>query len=146
MNIPTYINNHEAVVSIYGRWPMFHDGEIMSLLMDRTRILFGDVANATVEIVIHCFEMAEALEENECPRSVSHNLVHFAFDQVEEVVLNQFNHQNALMGLLFHKLADDSNPRFKVTVDSAFGLAGSFVARGGRVVSVKPCTKQGVPS
>ncbi len=90
--------------------------------------------------------MTGETSENGFLKLVKHHLVHFEFTEVREVLLKDFNHQNAVFGLLFEELPKDraGNHLFKVTLEPAFGLNGTFIAYGGTVVSVIPCKEDGI--
>jgi len=144
---PTYVFNHELVVTAFGYWPSFHDSEVISLLMDRRKILFDTVHNARIELVVHAFEMSAQVDEKGYFVLNKHHLVHFEFETVDEVRLQGFNHQNALMSLVFEELPRDAagNHSFKVGLNDAFGIGGEFTSSEGRVLSVIPCDYEGNP-
>lgn len=143
--IPSYIIDHELVLAVYHDWPSFHDAEIITLKMDRSRILFDAIYNARIELVIHCFEMTQETNEKGYFQLVKHNLVHFEFEDVRDVNLYGFNLQNAMLKLIFEELPRDEagNHRFKVVLNPAHGLGGEFIAYTGIVLSVRPCDEQG---
>ncbi len=145
METPTYLQNYQTVVDALGYWPRFHDGEVRSLVMDRNRILFDNIADARIELVIHAWELSDKANEKGHLTLSKHHLVQFEFFNVRDVVLKDFNHQNAILGLTFtdHVTDPAGNHTFKVTLEPANGLHGSFTAFGGRVVSVTPCDKNG---
>ncbi len=142
---PTYLDNHEAVLTAFGYWPTFHDSEVVSLLMDQSGILFDKIHNARIEIVVHAFEWTESKERSE--PIFNHHLVHFAFENVSEVALEGFNHQNALHSFDFEEVPEDAscNHSFKVSLKSALGLGGEFAASNGEVISVISCDQEGNP-
>jgi len=143
--IPAYLENHEAVLRAFGYWPSFHDGEIITLVMDRSRILFDRVHNARIEIVIHGWEMTNEVTDQGFFKLQKHHLIHFEFEDVRDVSLTGFNHQNAVLSLSFEELLLDvvGNHCFKVTFDPAHGIGGDFTSFRGRVLSVIPCDSEG---
>ena len=144
---PAYLDNHQSVLAAFGYWPSFHDSEVISLLMDRRSILFDSVHNARIELVVHAFEMTTEVNEKGYFVLNKHHLVHFEFETVDEVNLKGFNHQNALMSLVFEELPTDAagNHSFKVGLNDAFGIGGEFTSSKGRVLSIIPCDAEGNP-
>ena len=146
MEVPAYLQNYQAVLDAFGYWPHFHDAEVRSLIMDRNHILFNDIADARIELVVHAWELSNwANEQGHLPRSKYH-LVHFEFFNVSDVDLKGFNHQNAILGLSFtdHYTDQTGSPSFQVALEPAHGLHGSFNASKGGVVSVTPCNEHGL--
>jgi hypothetical protein len=134
------IEGHLQVLDAFGYWPSFHDAEILSLLLDRSAVLFEGIADARLELSLHAFEWTRS----DCP-AFNHHLVQFRFHDLEEVALSGFNHQNAILML---KIADevrgDDRPSgLKITFVPAHGLSGSFCAGNAEVLSVTPCDKDG---
>jgi len=134
------IEAHETVLKAFGYWPAFHDAEVRSLVLDRNGALFDKVADARVDLYLHALEWTKA----EKPM-FNHHLVHLRFHDVEELALQGFNHQNAIFELKIEEhIRHPETPRqLKVTLLPAFGLAGSFCAASGRVLSVAPCDSNG---
>ena len=123
------IEGHESVLKAFGYWPAFRDAEARSLVLDRNGVLFGKVADARVDLCLHALEWTKT----EKP-TVNHHLVHLHFHDVDELVLRDFNHQNAIFELKIeeHLGQPDAPRQLKVTIVPAFGLAGSFNAACGR--------------
>ena len=113
--MPGKLDNSQLIEGIFGSWPSFHDFEILSICLDRRgvgmsiRILtWPDRGEAYYEVVLR-------------------------FDGIEDLVLEDFNHQNVMFGLDLSR-ADD---RIKVEIDSVFGARCAFTCRRGSVVSVE---------
>jgi hypothetical protein len=142
--VPTYLANYQSVVDVFGKWPAFHDSEVISVLLERRGILFGEIHNARIEMAVLSFDLISCEGELSTP-CVHHTLVHFAFDNVSEVKLEGFNHQNALYDLGFQEmpLGPSGNLSFRVLLDSALGLGGQFIASTGKVISIQRCDKSG---
>lgn len=143
--VPIHLADHEKVITAFGYWPLFHDAEVRSLTLDRNQILFGKIYNARIYLTIHALEWTEA--KGEAKPSFNHHLVHFEFEEVEDVNLSGFNHQNALLGLFFNQAPSLPNrdSRHRVSLDAAHGLGGNFTYSRGRIVSVIPCSDLGSP-
>lgn len=139
------IQNNERLTSIFGRWPSFHDSEVVWLRLDRRATALGD--GPTVETLIHTFEMTSEVNAAGFYVLRNHVLVHLRFSRVMEAVLDGFNRQNALNGLsikdIRHRQMEHIN--FEVRFDSAFGLEASFQCQEIEVVEVEPCKSDGLP-
>jgi hypothetical protein len=132
---PPYLENYQIVTDYYGYWPSFHDAEVHSISINRDTVLFDDIPDVILELIVHCFQMTETVSEEGHFKLAKHSLIRFEFKQVDDVVLSHFNHQNAIYGLDFSAISPDQT-RFKVSIDGAHGLEGSFTAGNGRVTSV----------
>jgi hypothetical protein len=112
---PLKLDNSEMIEGIFGFWPTFHDFEILSISLDRRgvgmslRILtWTDRGEAYYEVVLR-------------------------FDGIEDLVLEDFNHQNVMFGLDLSQTED----RIKVEIDSVFGARCAFTCHRGSVVSAE---------
>ena len=136
------IKDHARVLESFGYWPSFHDAEVRSLLLDRNSVLFGDIAEAKIEVRLHALEWT-----HDAQPAFNHHLVEFRFHEVSDVKLEGFNHQNAILEF---RIEDDlrspgSPAGLKLTFVPAHGLSGSFCAGSAEVLSVVPCNKDGQP-
>ncbi|MEI9998634.1 MAG: Imm50 family immunity protein [Verrucomicrobiota bacterium] len=129
--VPAHLQDHEKVLNAFGYWPAFHDAEIRSLKLDRNRTLFGEIANARLELVVHAMEWTQG-RQGKVP-AFNHHLVHFEFEEVTDLELSGFNHQNALFELIFKPALEEgiSAPSYGLIINPAHGLGGFFrYARG----------------
>jgi hypothetical protein len=133
----------ELLTDIFGYWPSFHDAEIKWLRLD---ISAPEGAHGPVlEFAIHCFEMTDKVAPSGAYVLQKHTLVHFRFGEVSDVRLEEFNQQNAIYGM---EISDESGPGwerpyFRVSIDSSFGLGGSFHTVYPEIVSAIPCDDMG---
>jgi hypothetical protein len=143
--VPSHLEGREKVVRAFGYWPVFHDSEVRSLTLDRNRVLFGEIANARIEMVVHAMEWTKASADN--APTFNHHLVHFEFEEVDDVDLGGFNHQNALFEIIFKPAieAGTARPSYGVVLNPAHGLGGFFRYARGKVLNVVPCTEEGLP-
>jgi Immunity protein 50 len=119
------LDNSDLIVAVFGSWPSFHDAEILSIGLDRSG----------VAISIRILTWIE--------RGGTFYEVSFRFDDIENLVLQDFNHQNVMWGLVLTETTEERfatgnfENRVKVEIDSVFGATCSFTCRGGSVVSVE---------
>ncbi len=100
----------------------------------------------TVEALIHTFEMTSEVNSAGFYVLRNHVLVHLRFSRVMELILDGFNHQNALLVLsiedIRHRQMEHLN--FEVKFDTSFGLEASFQCQDIEVVDVQPCDNDGL--
>jgi hypothetical protein len=73
--------------------------------------------------------------------------VQFRFHEVDEVALEGFNHQNAILEFRIedHVAQTGASVGFKLTFVPAHGLTGSFCAGSAELLTVIPCDEKGSP-
>jgi hypothetical protein len=143
MSVPyERIEGHKQVLEAFGYWPGFHDAEVRSLVLDRNVTLFEEIADARVEVCLHAVEWTR----NSQPR-FNHHLVQFRFHEVDELVVEGFNHQNAILEFRIEDYAPDADlpAVLKLTFLPAHGVSGSFCAANAEVLSVVPFDEKGRP-
>jgi len=95
-NIADRIHGSHLLTDIFGRWPSFHDAEVIS--MELCRNLTG-IAHPTLKTRIHAFEMTSEVNDHGYYVLRNHVLVGFVFRDIDELSMNGFNQQNALWEL-----------------------------------------------
>ena len=136
MRIPTYIQNHEAVVSFYGDWPSFHDANVPEYRAPT-------LEDSTLDFTLHTWQMTNDVDSKGYFVLHKHALVKFYFDGLTDVQMDAFGTGNILFGVDF--IRTDQDAELSVELNSVMAMPGSFNARNGVVVSVIPCTNDGVP-
>jgi len=131
MEVPTYIRNHEAVVSFFGRWPLFHDAVVLAYEKEADSISF----------TLHSWLMTDQVDEKGYFILRNHALISFRFGGLHDVQMDAFGSGNILFGLEFSPCSAPA--LFHVQLDSVMGMSGTFSASSGEVVSVIPCTSDG---
>lgn len=137
------IIGHEKVVSIFGRWPSFHDGEVHRLVLDSTRTDAKGARYASVELLLRGWNLTEQVSDEGFYKKEADSVVHFLFEHVSEVELDGLNHQNVLSELELSVAESAEDPGFKclvVGLAHCYGLSGSFKAASAKVLSVSPYT------
>ncbi len=116
----------ELVEWFDGHAPRFHDAEVTSIAFDRT--------GPTCLLRVHGFKVSRAVKPDGPYVFKGHAVVTFRIDEVTEMQLDGFNHQNALMGL---SIAHGPNEGFRVELDPAYGLSG-FVEGRSLSIAIEP--------
>jgi hypothetical protein len=134
--VETKIENSHLVTDIFGRWPSFHDAEVLEMTLNRgERATYGPWLSAT----IHVFEMTSQVENG--AYVLRHNsAVNFHFRELHELELDGFNQQNVLGGLRIVDVSDREldGINFEVFFDGIYGVSASLQCRSINIESVEP--------
>jgi hypothetical protein len=137
MGIESKIQNSHLLTDIFGRWPSFHDAEVLSIVLDRDGARpFTPYLQAT----IHVFEMTSQIDVRGSYVLKNHVAVTFRFIGIYELRLEGFNQQNVLQGLSIHDVSDRQLERikFEVSFDGIFGVSAKFQCNSIGIESVEP--------
>src|SRR5688572_9083676 len=121
MGIEEKILNIHLLTDIFGRFPSFHDAEVLKITLNRE--LRGSFS-PSLEAVIHVFERTSEIGENNKYLLKNHSAVTFRFEQIYQLAVEDFNHQNVLQGLRitdFSKSQPESL-KFEVFFEGIFGV------------------------
>lgn len=144
MEITEYIQNSKLLTDIYDYWPSFHDGEIKSIQLGTFYKRDADYDSCYLEFTIHNFHMTSKVEDGYFVLE-NHFLVTFRFEDIFDMELEYFNHQNAVGSIEFEILPknDKGFVPVYVEIDPAYGVGGEFKAYSAKVTQVQPCDKHG---
>lgn len=106
----------------------FHDGEVVKLILDRR--------GPTLTVDVLLTNLSPRSYEKLPPGNEIPHLVTIRFDEVEDLQLDDFNHQNVIQDLVL--TPDDA--RLKVQVPSLFGADFSLTCSGAVIVGIRPTT------
>ncbi len=129
------IQNRQALISIFGGWPSFHDAEVFWILLDR-----GGEEGPALTAKIHVFEGTKEVSERGYYVSKNHTLATLRFGGVELEYLENFNDQNVLFSLDIADLdPEESEGRcFEVVMSASYGCSAEFRCRTIEVTAVEP--------
>lgn len=129
------IENAESLEFVFGRWPSFHDAEVLRVVLDRS----GE-DGPTLEAAIHVFEMTSEVDSRGYYVLRHHTEVVLRFTGVVLSRLQWFNHQNVLSSLEISELEphEHEGTRFHVEMPSSYGLEAEFDCKRVVVASVRP--------
>jgi hypothetical protein len=129
------IQNSSDIEKIFGRWPSFHDAEVLQVTLDRLG------ANGPImEAVIHVYEATNELDAQGYYTTKSHVDVTLTFTRLELVRLEGFNHQNVLMSLEITEIdpIQHEGRQCHVTMPSIYGLDTEFYCESVIVSKIQP--------
>ena len=133
------IENVHLLEEVYGRFPSFHDAEVLQIVLKRasTKIL------PTMEAQVHVFEMTSEVHKDGRYVLKHHRLVTFQFLEIDGLLINGFNHQNPLDRLTIKDISDEQIEwiNFEVHFEADWGVDARFQCRSIKIVSVVPFSK-----
>jgi len=81
------IENATALISIFGKWPSFHDAEVLRAVLDRS-----GPEGPSVETMIHVFEMTSEIDSKSGLYAVKNRmLVTLRFTEISLQQIQGFN-------------------------------------------------------
>ena len=134
----------EKLMAFYGGWPSFHDAEIVELHFWRGYLYPGDWDDRNVFPVLTLRILVLQATQPGANATRRDVLVKLRFFDVEEVRLDGFNNENAIVGLSVATQprgqfvsGEPLLPSLVVTLSNGFGLQGSFRCMRAEVVSAE---------
>lgn len=118
----------EHLTRIFGRWPSFHDAEVVRLTLDRADPERGDFGGPTLTLAVRVFTFGPDIAPSGHYVLHHETLATLQFRGVAQLALDDFNQQNALLGLRI----DDIRGRqleglaWEVELTPAFGVGAQF--------------------
>ncbi len=122
------IENKQVVLDALGRWPSFHDAEVVTLELTRALRI------PSVRLTVYVFNVLGSIDDKGHYVRSEEQLLVLTFRDVADVSFEEFNQQN-VMSDLHMELGPDG--RIMVEVNSLFGLYGGFTCAS---VAVESCT------
>ncbi len=105
----------KAFVEWFGRWPSFHDAEVVHLHLNRLE---------TSSLLVYAFEMTNDTDEKGYYKLAKHVLEEFILEGIEELDLCGFSSSNYLMSLS----VATKEGRIQISFTAAWGIGGSITA------------------
>ncbi|MDI3383465.1 Imm50 family immunity protein [Xenophilus aerolatus] len=131
-----FIDNFDKVLSHFGVWPSFHDGEVRRLVLDRMRQTETGASIPTIELSLLGWVMAA-----DAWKVAAKAVVQIVFEDVFDVELEGFNNQNVITALNLRLVGgtEQKPEAMHVELEHCFQFSCEFKACRARVVSVSPC-------
>ena len=121
MTIPIEISQIQGASELeewFGYWPSFHDAEVVRLHLNRK-------APAPSSLVVHTWEMTKELDARGYYVLAKHVVVEFLMNEVVDLSLRGFSHQNVLFGLTI----ETTENGFRLNMDDNYGISGTIDAK-----------------
>ena len=111
-----FVTDAGKLITLYGKWPSFHDAEVLSLVLDRT----GPIL--VMRIALH-EKHRNMVDERGSYLTVGRCIATLRFEGVDQLAIEEFNHQNVLSGMVFEM---DGTLHVHVTLAGIFGISARF--------------------
>jgi hypothetical protein len=128
---PPHFEGRDEVVEWFGRWPSFHDAEVLSIELDR---------RTGTRVEIYAFERAPEVDSTGHYGISRHAVVTFTLngfpmdaDGVVNTRIEYFNHQNVLFGVAVESLPGG----YALALDGVFGVS-AYICGETISVSLRP--------
>jgi hypothetical protein len=120
MSIEDKIKNSELLVETIGKFPTFHDSEVVQIVLDRG-------CKPTLLARIYVLKLL-GKQDNEAHFDWCRYLVELRFSDIAELALRGFGHQNVLSDLYIEELADNDSgaTRYEVVFEYCYGVEAIF--------------------
>jgi hypothetical protein len=130
------VTHAERLTSVFGYWPSFHDAEVVEVVLRR---MDAD-GWPSLTALIHVFEMTSEVSATGHYVCRHHVLATLRFAGITRFDAEQFNHQNALSGLVIEDVPapDEFSGTIRVALPAAYGFDCAFTCREVEVTAVEP--------
>ncbi len=136
------IENHELVIATFGQWPSFHDGEVHRVVLDRMSRSASGSYIPTIELHVRGWIMTSEVTEKGFYKVEHDSVVHFLFEDIFNLELEGFNHQNVLSSLNLTLIDEPQKKQaIHVELEHCYVFAGEFSACRARILGVQPYVK-----
>lgn len=132
------IVNSEILEAIFGRWPTFHDAEVIQVRLDRGKQAADGTQPPTMEIDVHVFEMTNEVGPGGTYVHRNHTLTTLLFRGIDQVQMDEFNQQNVLFDLEMERGPESEKRRWTVILQPSYGLGASFTCEEIEVLRAVP--------
>lgn len=142
MDAYRFIDDCDKVLSHFGMWPSFHDGEVRRLVFDRLSKSETGALIPSIELTLHGWVMSP-----DAWKVSAEAVVQIVFEDVFDVELEGFNNQNVITALNLVTIGgtDERPESVHVELEHCFQFSCEFKARRARVLSVSPCREADQP-
>lgn len=131
-----FVENAEIVTTIFGKWPSFHDAEVVSMRISRE-----GTDGPLLEAGVHVFSMTREVDDKGYFKLTHDTLVTLRFTDIQLHNLRGFNGQNVLSNLTiepFPEGGDEENRVYNVTFGSCYGVEAELICARIVVISAEP--------
>ena len=128
----------QRLTAIFGRWPSFHDSEVLRLVLDRS-----GPEGPTLEAIIHVFQATNELDARGYYVLKYHTEASLRFTRVEELDVQWFNAQNVISELVVEPLdpAEHEGRKLRVKMPPIYGVGVELECERAIVTSTRPFEK-----
>jgi Immunity protein 50 len=129
------IKGANRIVAIYGRWPSFHDFEIVKVVFERNSL--DDQWGPHITVYIHMCQIMGELADGHFVYD-KHNVVGLLFRSVLDYSEQCFNHQNVIDDIEITLTHDEANNElYQVLFPGLHGIELALTCRKIEVASIE---------
>jgi hypothetical protein len=147
LDVHLQILNSEKLTKIFGYWPSFHDAEVLEMYLSRGNVKADKNLYDFPFLILKLFtwELTKDVNPQGYVICQKYTLVTLKFGDIDDFVMQGFNHQNALFEISIEKQERKVgvSPYFQVELNPAFGMGSSFKCLSVQVIDAIPCTEAG---
>lgn len=125
------ISGAQQLADWFGRFPTFHDAEILELHLSRSGISW---------LKIHTWKMSAVINSSNEYINEKDVVVTIKLRDVSDIDLSGFNHQNVIFSLQISPVDDG----IKLELEPCFGMAGKIIAAQIEI-EIEPFSSEVVP-
>jgi hypothetical protein len=134
------IVNASKLVDRLGRWPSFHDAQILSAVLNS-----NSKDGPTATFSIHVWNMLSETDERGYYRLDKHTLVELRAAGLLKYEPTDFNQKSIIFNLDVTAEQFEDNPALRLTVETSYGPSADILTLSLEVISVQPCDAKGNP-
>jgi hypothetical protein len=128
-----YFNNSKLITEQFGKWPSFHDAEVLRFELSRS-LEKGRDPRAWLRMDLHVFTLSAELNEHGNYRTEKDFLITLTFTKIENLKIEDFNYQNVIHDLVCSKNVDG---KLEIRIYPLFGLFGEFSCEKAEVTDIR---------
>ena len=126
----TFVKQSHLITSRFGRWPSFHDAEIIEFRLNRGSLHLNEREPVLpfACVTIHHWQLTSEVDEKGYFVLDLHTVSTLRFNGISELKMDDFNQQNVIYSLEIENdegLSEDRYP-IKVEFGSSFGMEASL--------------------
>jgi hypothetical protein len=131
MNEESFVIGAESVIREFGRWPSFHDAQVISIVLQR--------APVSMELKVNVFAYGPPTPESRPYFERLHDSVlTMLLTDIEDLELEDWNHQNVLNSIQMELQGD----RVRVALSGIFGVTVSCTCDTVEVTEFRPAIRE----
>jgi hypothetical protein len=139
------IEGSQRITDIFGYWPSFHDAEIIDFHLWRGEVDSGRSSYVfpVLTLLVNLWELTNEVDAEGFLVCRHHTLAKLRFHHVDDLVMQGFNHQNAIFHLAIEHAVRPTgpSPHFSVHLEPAFGIDASFTCLRIEVIEARRCAE-----
>ena len=105
----------QKLIDWFGCWPSFHDAEVISIELNREGVS---------KLRVHFFSTRNRTNDRGYYITENHAIVSFILEDIAQLELNGFNHQNVLSSISVNPV----DTQYEIILGDCYGVSGRILA------------------